>query len=192
MSKNDPVNGNLNKLFAEGFVISDDETKYLSAWGTLSMQILEAKESLTLSKKFGDKKTFEKFEEFVLANAMFKNSILSYAKCFSSSGTGKISIDANEIFKNNPTFRTLHNKLMEMRNKYIAHNDNNDFEFAMVLQKKEANEITLSHTVTYETPVADFEKYFKLFDYCTNFIIEQVNKKADKIEKRLGTKIKFN
>lgn len=191
MPNKDIFNGNLNQLFEKGFVISDDETKHLSSWGTLSLQILEAKESLMYSKKFGNKKVYEKFEEFVLANAMFKNSILSYAKCFSRSGKGKISIDANEIFKNNPTHRKLHDNLMEMRNKYIAHNDNNDFECSVVLQKKEEKEITLSQTVTYITPVADFEKYFQLFDYCSNFIIVQVNKKADKIEKRLGTKIKF-
>ncbi|MBP0902263.1 hypothetical protein ACFSKN_17250 [Mariniflexile gromovii] len=112
------------------------------------MQIREARESLLFSKKFGNKKTFENFEEFVLANAMFKNSILSYAKCFSSSGTGKISIDANEII--------------------------------------------LSHTVTYKISVGDFDKYFELFDYCSNFIVTQVNKKTDKIEYRLGIKIKFN
>gem|GEM_PF-6182386 len=192
MSKEDDLNGNLDKLFANGFVISDDETKYLSSWGAISMQILEAKECLNFSKKFGDKKPFEKFEDFVLANAMFKNSILSYAKCFSSSGIGKISIDANEIFKNNSSLRKVHDDLMDIRNKYIAHNDNNDFEFAVVLQKKVENAVILSHTVTYKTPINDFDKYFELFEYCSNFIINQVNKKADKIEKRLGINIRFN
>lgn len=66
------------------------------------MQILEAEHSLRFANTFNEKHPFDNFEEFVLADGMFKNSFLSYAKCFSSTGSGKVSLDAKEVFKNEP------------------------------------------------------------------------------------------
>ena len=123
---------------------------------------------------------------------MFKNSILSYAKCFSSSGGGKVSLDAREVFKNEPELKENHFALMDMRNEYIAHNGNSDFELAIVFQKKVEDEIVLSQTITFKSPVGKYEKFFDLFDHCTNYIIEKVNKKVDKLEHKLGVKIRFN
>jgi hypothetical protein len=188
----DELSENLKSLIDKNFAISEDETKYLNSWTNLAMQILEAQHSLEFSKTFSEKYLFDKFEEFVLSNGMFKNSILSYAKCFSSSGTGKVSLDPKDVFKNEPKLKEIHTNLMYMRNEYIAHNGNSDFELAIVFQKKAENEITLSQTITYKAPVSDYEKFFSLFEHCSNYIVEKVNKKADKMEERLGTKIKFN
>jgi hypothetical protein len=191
MTEKDLINGNLDKLFEKGYVLNEDETQYLSSWGSLAMQIREAEESLILSEKFGEKRPFEKFEEFVLANALYKNSVLAYAKCFSSSGKGKISLDAKQVYSNNSRLKEIHVELMDVRNKYVAHSDSSDFELAVVLQKQEEDRIVLSNTVSYSTPVGDFKLYFELFDYCSNYIIERVNSKADKLERRLGKKIIF-
>ena len=191
MEKED-LKGNLENITSEKFVFSEDETKYLNSWTNLSMQILEAEHSLKFALKFNEVEPFDKFEDFVLAHGMFKNSILSYAKCFSSSGKGKVSLDANDVFKMDVELRKIHDALMDMRNGYIAHNGNSDFELAIVLQKKVDNEMTLSQTITFKTPVGDYEKFFQLFDHCTNYIVEKVNHKVDKLESKFGLKIKFN
>jgi hypothetical protein len=191
MTEKDLLNGNLDKLYQEGYALSEDETQYLSSWGSLAMQIREAEESLNLSIKFGKKRPFGKFEEFILANALYKNSILAYAKCFSNSGKGKISLDSNQVYANSSKHKEIHDKLMGIRNEYVAHNDNNDFELAIVLQKQEKDRIIISNTVSYNTPVDDFNQYLELFKYCSIYIINQVNKKADKLEKRLGKRIDF-
>lgn len=183
---------NLKSFTDKNFVISEDETKYLSSWTNLAMQLLEAQHSLQFAKTFNEKHPFNKFEEFVLFHGMFKNSILSYAKCFSSAGIGKVSLDVKEVFKNEPKLKEIHLVLMDMRNEYIAHNGNSDFELAIVFQKKVKDEITLSQTITYKSPVSDYEKFFNLFEHCSNYIVEKVNKKADKIEEKFRVKIKFN
>jgi len=183
---------NLKSLSDKGFSISEDETHYLNSWTNLSMQILEAEHSLKFANKFNEKKPFSNFEEFVLAHGMFKNSVLSYAKCFSSSGNGKVSLDPKEVFKNEPKLKEIHSALMDMRNEYIAHNGNSDFELAVVFQKKMEDEIVLSQTITFKSPVGEYEKYFDLFDHCTKYIIVKVNKKVDKLENKFGVKIKFN
>ena len=191
MQKED-LTENLKSLTDKNFVISEDETKYLNSWTNLAMQILEAHHSLEFSKTFNEKYSFDKFEEFVLSHGMFKNSILSYAKCFSSSGTGKVSLDPKDVFKNEPKLKEMHLDLMDMRNEYIAHNGNSDFELAIVFQKKGEDEITLSQTITYKEPMSDYEKIFGLFEHCSNYIVQKVNKKADKMEERLDVKIKFS
>ncbi|WP_052483691.1 hypothetical protein [Flavobacterium sp. MEB061] len=183
---------NLKSFTDNNFAISEDETKYLNSWTNLGLQILEAKHSLQLAKTFNEKHPFEKWEEFVLSHGMFKNSVLSYVKCFSSSGSGKVSLDPKDVFKNEPDMKETHLALMDMRNEYIAHNGNSDFELAIVFQKKKGNELTLKQTITFKSPNGQFEKFSALFEHCSNYIIEKVNKKADKMEQRLGVKIKFN
>ncbi|OIV41725.1 hypothetical protein [Flavobacterium johnsoniae] len=182
---------NLKSFTDNNFIISEDETQYLNSWTNLSMQILEAEHSLRHAKSFNEKHPLDNFEEFVLAHGMFKNSILSYAKCFSSSGPGKVSLDANAVFKDEPLLNEIHCALMDMRNEYIAHNGKSDFELALIFQKKTENEITLRQTITFKSPSGDYEKYFNLFDHCTNYIIQKVNKKLDKLQERLGIKINF-
>lgn len=191
MQKED-LTENLKSLTDQNFVISEDETQYLKSWTNLSMQILEAEHSLRFANTFNEKHPFDNFEEFVLAHGMFKNSVLSYAKCFSSSGSGKVSLDAKEIFKNEPKLKEIHFALMEMRNEYIAHNGNSDFELAIVFQKKVEKEITLRQTITFKSPNGEYEKFFDLFEHCTNYVIEKVNKKLDKLEDKFGMKIKFS
>ncbi|QSW89602.1 hypothetical protein J0383_02005 [Flavobacterium endoglycinae] len=156
------------------------------------MQILEAQYSLEFSKAFNEKYPFDKFEEFILSHGMFKNSILSYSKCFSSFSTGKVSLDPKDVFKNEPKLKEIHLNLMDMRNQYIAHNGTSDFELEIVFQKKVKDQITLNQTITYKEPVSEYEKFFDLFEHCSNYILKKVSKKADKIEERLDVKIKFS
>lgn len=81
----------------ENFSIASDDFERLNGWTEIAMQLLEAKNSLNISKKSKEFKNLTPQEELTLANGMFKNFILAYSKCFSSSGKNKISLDANDI-----------------------------------------------------------------------------------------------
>ena len=185
------VINNLQSLLSENFTINNSETQSLAAWTTLSMQILEAEKSLQFSEKFKREDEFSNYEDFVLSHALFKNGILAYAKCFSTSGKGKVSLDAKQLFKDHPELKTIHESIMEIRNTYVAHNDDNNYEMAIVLSKEENDEIILSQTITFRNPIANYSKYYELFDFCSESLVLKINGKADKIEKRIGKKIKF-
>lgn len=88
--------------------------------------------------------------------------------------------------------KEIHFAVMEMRNEYIAHNGNSDFELAIVFQKKGEKEITLRQTRTFKSPNGEYEKFFDLFEHCTNYVIDKVNKKLDTLEDKFGVKIKFS
>ena len=58
--------------------------------------------------------------------------IISYAKPFSE-GRGRIvRLKKRDVFKSNNEFEIVHNQLIKIRNKYVAHGDKSSFESAII------------------------------------------------------------
>ena len=179
-------------LINEEFIIADNDFEKLNGWTIIGMQLFEAKTSLQLCEKIKEYKNISKIEELILSNGIFKNFILSYSKCFSSSGKNKISIDANDIFSQKENLKNNHTKILEIRNKYVAHNDDeNGFDIAIAFKEETEEEIKLAQTYTTVIPYGDFNLYKEIIEYCENKVIRKVNKFADKLEKKIGKKITF-
>lgn len=176
----------------EKFLIADSDFEKLNGWTTIGMQLFEAKTSLELCEKIKEYKNLSEIEELVLSNGIFKNFILSYSKCFSSSGKNKISIDANDIFSQSQDFKKNHTKILEIRNKYVAHNDDeNGIDIAIALTEETEKEIKLAQTYTIVIPYGDFKLYKETIGYVEQKVILKVNKIADKLEQKIGKKITF-
>ena len=179
-------------LLNEKFLIADSDFEKLNGWTIIGMQLFEAKTSLELCEKIKEYKNISEIEELVLSNGMFKNFILSYSKCFSSSGKNKISIDANDIFSQRQDLKNNHTKILEIRNKYVAHNDDeNGFDVAIALTEQTDKEIKLAQTYTIVIPYGDFNLYKETLEFTENKVIFKVNKLADKLEQKIGKKITF-
>lgn len=123
---------------------------------------------------------------------MYRNFILSYSKCYSSSGKGRISLDASDIFKDNSKLEVIHKQILEIRNKHVAHNDESSFDIAINLILQNDKIIKLANTYTISTPINEFDAYLEALEYCELQVITKINKKLDKIEKRIGKKIELN
>ena len=101
-------------------------------------------------------------------------------------------MNANDMFKSQTDLLEAHNKLMKIRNTYVAHNDESDYNISIVLTSEEENKISLAHTYTIMTPVNDLNNFKELVDFCEHQVVLKVNKIADKIEAKVGKKINFH
>lgn len=182
---------NLQGTDLKSFSIDNEDLSILSGWTYIGMYLVEAKTSLNLSENYNRKEKFTEIEDVTLAQGMFKNFVLSYAKCFSRSGKGKISLDSNEIFSSRHDLRIVHEKIMKIRNTYVAHNDDNDYAISIAMTHEGENEITLAQTYTIMTPLSDYKVFRETLEYCEVQVIVKFNRKVDKIQIKIGKNIKF-
>lgn len=168
-----------------------DDFEILARWTYIGMFLYEAKVSLDLLRKY-DKDKITEMEDVILYHGLFKNFILSYAKCFSSSGKGRTALNPNEIFKTQTDLLELHNRVMKIRNTYVAHNDESDFNISVVVTSETENEINMAQTYTIMTLVNELNGFKELVEFCEYQVVIKVNKIADKIEAVIGKKIKFD
>ena len=174
----------------ENFSIASEDFERLNGWTEIAMQLLEAKNSLNLSKKSKEFKGLTPQEELTLANGMFKNFILSYSKCFSSSGKNKISLDANDIFTERHDLNKYHQNILETRNKYAAHNDEeNGHDIAIAYTSENDDEIFLAQTYSVIIPFGLFDFFLETINHCEEKVILKLNRKLDKLENKIGKKI---
>lgn len=194
-AKNDKIkNDALNNLKIDRFKsysILPSHLDILEGWTYLSMLLFEAKASLKLCVLKYEQTSYEKIEHFIEANAMYKNFILSYAKCFSKSGKMRKSLDKNDIFNERKDFLIYHDQIMQIRNTFVAHNDQNEYDTVIYLTKETSEENTLAQTYTISTPIRLFKHFEDVVDYCEQQLSIRFNKKLDKIEKKINKKIIF-
>lgn len=188
--KLDAIN-NLQMTDLKSFSLDKADLTILSGWTFIAMFLVEAKTSLRLSETYNKKEKFTELEDMTLGHGMFKNFILSYAKCFSSSGKGKISLDPNEIFSLRKDLKAIHDKILSIRNTYVAHNDDNEYDISIVLTQENDHEIILAQTYTVMTPLSDYSLFKETVDYCEEQVIIKFNKKVDKIQEKIGKRINF-
>ena len=182
---------NIESSILKDYFFENDDLKVLSNWTYLGMFLYEAQRSLLLSKDFNDKMEFVELDDSILVNGMFKNAILSYSKCFSQSSGGKISLDAKVVFSAAPELESIHGKMMDIRNSFIAHNGTNESDIAMIGVIEDEMTVELAQTYTISTPLGDFDDFMLAICHVENWVIGVFNKKVDKIQAKIGKVITF-
>ncbi len=176
----------------ENLALGGEEFEKLSGWTNVAMNFLDAKNSLLMSKKSKQIENLTKEEELTLANGMYKNFIMSYGKCFTSSGKGRITLDPKEIFSSKPELLKIHDRIIDSRNKYVAHSeDENGHDVAISYTEESDDEITLATTFTTLIPFGLYDSFIEVVEFCEQQVILKLNKKLDKIEEKIGKKIYF-
>ncbi len=105
-----------------------------------------------------------------MKQALFRSYVISYAKRLSSSGKGRVSLNKKEIFKEQKEKLSTHKEVMDIRNKFVAHNDLSDRHVAVVAVKEEEDVIFFKITYSFALWITDTEYYaFKdLIDFVKN------------------------
>jgi hypothetical protein len=119
-------------------------------------------------------------------NAFFVAFLTTYGKCFVASGS--VKLDANDVFKQNVSFRPTHEKIMEYRHKYAAHNQGTILVRATMLVKEEEEYLTLSPLFTAILPVNEFDWFEATSLFVTGYarlrLLSHVEKVAARIRKK--------
>jgi len=182
---------NISTSKLNSYSLDTKDFEIISGWNYLAFFLLESRESLILSKKL-QIEVISTISEQILPHGMFKNFVLTYSKCFTSAGGKKIRLDPNNVFKDMLHLKIIHNRILEARNKYVAHNDKNDYDISLMYTNETEKEIILAPTYTIMTPLNDYELFLKTIEHCEQYVIVKFNKKLDKLETKIGKKITFN
>lgn len=164
------------------FNFSDPRFEKLSSWTKLLMFLHEAEAAIKLAEKYNVEPSLSAHEQVLLSQSLLRNSIVTYAKCYASSGSFMVSLDANTVFASKTELRTIHDKILEARNRFVAHNDSNEFETVNIGIREVSDRFVVALTYILQTPVSDFNEYISVY----NHVGEYVMRKMIKILNRIG------
>lgn len=130
-------------------------------------------------------------EQVLVAQSLFRTSIICYGKCYSSAGVGRITLDKNKVFKGEDKLKALHDHMVNIRNSFVAHNDENNFDIAVIAAKETDEAILIKHTYTLATPLNEYNDYRSVLSHCSEYVALGINKYLDRLQKDLGKLIRL-
>ena len=155
--------------------LNDRRFTRLNSWTLLGMLLLESQEALKLSKKYNELETIDTMEQVRLAQALFR----------------RVSLDKNQVFKGGDALKEIHERMIETRNKFAAHNADNDFDAAIVATQESDEAIIMKFTYTLATPLNEYDDYQKVIEHCSDYVVWSANKYLNHLQNEVCKEIKF-
>lgn len=131
----------------------------LRRWIFLMQQIHEAKYFIKRAEELGHPRLFVAWEPMLDFLVYFRGALNSYAKCFVSAGPDKIRLKSTEVFERDSAMLVVHERIIEIRNKYVAHSDDNEFESALVVISDTGQELLARSNYNFCFP---FDRLYEL------------------------------
>ena len=131
---------------------------------------------------------YEGFEHY---RAFVTSFIISYGKCFASSGTGIVALDANKVFGQDNELRSTHDKIIVARNKAVAHNDHSDWVRTTMAVKEDFKRILIKHIITLASLKDELSRYGDVLRKADEYAVARANKILSKLSMRFGKPIEI-
>jgi hypothetical protein len=164
----------------------------LNRWTFLLMQVFEARTFLDLAEGAHQVHPESSLSEVLTQQALFRSFLLSYGKCFVSSGTGRSSLDPHKVYASLLGKHDTHDRLLFLRHKFAAHSDASGLEDAVIEVVEKSDEFEISHLYSVANPVHEYSSYRELLSLLEEYIVAAINKHLDSLEKKLGKAIIVN
>jgi hypothetical protein len=174
------------KLQDDGYLVDPPGYERLCAWNTVLLQINLASHILKRWKARAHK--FGNIEDSFDVTALLSSFVITYARCFASSGKDRVKLDANRVFAGTPITRLAHDRIMTLRNKLIAHNAETDL-IRTTMAVKEKPRILISHLITLGIPADELDSFSQALYQTEAFVELSLNKLLWRMEGDLGKQI---
>jgi hypothetical protein len=165
--------------------------KNLDRWIFLMHQVHEASFYIRRAEELGHPHLFTSYEAILEFLAHFRSALNAYAKCFVSTGPGRIKLEDRTVFVDDNERLAKHGRLMELRHKYVSHSDSNEFESVKVIQKEEAVEVTLRLQYDISFP---FDRLYELRDsirFVEGHVVDRQRTHLGSIARELGKPVRI-
>ena len=116
------------------YEVPPDQAKKLISWYLISKDIQEMIDCMTLATAFGKIKNLNP----LLISGVWEKLLITYGKIFSASKDGYTTLNVKFV-DNGDLVR--HNKLIAIRNSYLAHRGENDFEHHTLIASVAGTEV---------------------------------------------------
>lgn len=116
--------------------------------------------------------------------------IILYGRCFSNATKGqKVKLDKKDFFNISDEVLITHNKIIDIRNNFIAHRGDNENEIPIVYVKIPRGEIPEEYNVEFEIVstryVTESSRFLEQIINLVHFLIPKIKIKIDKCGERL-------
>lgn len=172
-----------------GWVLDDVRFQWVKPWNYLLIQMNESEKALAFARKFNDDNSLPEDDQVLLSMSMFRIAIISYGKCYAESGKGRTSLDHRNVFKGNDDLKSIHERMMAIRNTFVAHNGDNEIDRATIAVRETPIEISIKHLYTVGFIANEFYDYQRVIAFCKAFLVMAINKHLDKVQNEIGKPI---
>ena len=160
-------------------------------WVFLMQQIHEASYYIRRSEELGHPQLWTSYSHILEFIAHFKSALNAYAKCFVSAGRGRIKLDAPSVFRSSEDHLAQHDVIINLRHKYVAHSDTNQFELATVLEEDTPEELILRLQYKLSFPFDRLYELRKLIRLVEAHVVDRQKTLIAAIEREAGKPVRI-
>lgn len=181
------IQNHLATLRAEGYEINQERFERLNAWTRVLYQVSSARKCLEIFS--GREMSIGSIDDANISMSLFYAFVLQYGKCFTSSGSGLVSLDPKNVFQGMPSERAAHDEIMDIRHNLAAHNGYSDYLHTSIASRESSNEVRIRHVISAVLPGDKVSEYLKVLSALDQCVASSINKYLDRFEKEIGKPI---
>jgi hypothetical protein len=132
-----------------------------SRWVYLMQQVHEARYYIAKAEELGHPHLWRSYEAILDFLAHFRGAINAYSKCFVSAGAGRRRLESSSVFVTDEALLEKHERIIDLRHKYVSHSDENEFESVDMSKSESAEELVLNLEYNLSFP---FDRLYELRD----------------------------
>ena len=164
-------------------------SKKLASFSMIREDILFAKAAF---ERMRDMKA-EAEKDSLIISSLYYAAVAQYGRCFNENKGGHSKLEPSDLFTEaDAAQRTAHDELMIMRNSFVAHRDDNDYEQALVTmhiphdgKDSGRTEYRVKSFKTISPKAEKLESYILLCDFILPKVEAKIQKQGDKTQAAL-------
>jgi hypothetical protein len=161
----------------------------LNRWTFLMMQIFESKRFLDLVEGRHAVQSDSSIEDLLVAQALFRCAVTSYAKCFTQAGASRSKLEGPVVFAGQAALLETHERLMALRHRYAAHNGMSGLDEAVVDVQELPDKFIIGTRYAFAIPLHEFQDYRSAIECVESYLVDQVAKITAGLERKFGKPI---
>jgi hypothetical protein len=164
----------------------------LRRWICLMQQVHEARHYIEKTEQLAHPHLMRTFDELWGVLLAFRGAIISYAKCFAKAGPGKIKLEEEKVFDGKPELIEQHRRIMSLRNRYVAHSDDNEMERTSVQPVDRPTELVIHLRYGLTFPFDRMYELRALIKHLDGYVAEGLGKHVGSIERKIGKPVRIH
>lgn len=169
----------------------NDTLKPLRRQIFLMQQVHEARLYIERTEQLAHPHLMQTIEEIWGVLLAFRGAIISYAKCFTKTGPGKIKLEERDVFAGRPELVDRHRRIIDLRNKYVAHSDDNEMESTSIEPMETQTELVIRLQYGVSFPFDRMYELRELIKHLDGHVADGLEKLVRRIERQIGKPVRI-
>jgi hypothetical protein len=154
-------------------------------------QVHEAKHYIERTEQLAHPHLMQTFDDIWGVLLAFRGAIISYAKCFAKAGSGKIKLEEKNVFAKRQELVDQHRRIMDLRNQYVAHSDDNEMESTSIEPIETPTELVIRLQYGLSFPFDRMYELRELIKHLDGHVADGLEKHVKGIERQTGKPVRI-